>query len=541
MPSLHMISNGFMLILFALLAACGSSSSSDDEDNEPSAPNAYFIDSGVAGLNYQSDSYQGITNTLGAFEFAPGETTTFSYQGLTIGSIITSSSSRVFTPLDMFAGSDINDDRVINMLVLLQSLDNDQDPSNGIYLYRADDPDVVGNIDLSSLAFNISRTEFANTFQDAITSSTSGYSGFLVVNEADAREHFDLTLSGINAEFSLLGTWIERNDNGEIRYKHTYTEDGNMQAVEYGGCLRTSEDASHSPTLAWVERNCNKSNGAYTYEYADKTISIFKNDTQVDTCYVLSSNKIAYNSTCTTDSLIHLERVVESLSDVIIEDNYRLVNPDSSEYADVTFDVISGTGSSTYHSKSGTESADLSNVAISSSAISYDYEITSGADAGDTDSETLTLRSSNDSIQGALATDSASENDTQLLIPNYNPSYAATITKINGPTYAVYNGVTGKCKGLLRFETVYGPDSGDLSNIYRRSTSSDEICSYTDISSEQDSTYEILSGGLISMNIDNEYCWPVSLNVTGENGLYVLAACSKNGDTTFAYEYWYSL
>lgn len=540
-PSLRLINTGFMLILLAFLTACGGggSDSDDNEDDEPSVPNAFFVDSGVAGLKYESASYQGKTNTLGAFEFAPGETTTFSYQGLTLGSVDTSDSSRVFTPLDLFSTTDTSDQRVKNMLVLLQSLDNDQDPTNGIYLYNFDEFEDTNGIDLSTLNFSNNSTDFSAALQTKFNNDDGNYHGKTVIDEADALEHFELTLSGINAEFSLIGTWIERNDNGEIRYKHTYDANDGLTAVEYDNC--TDEDNSHSPTLAWAERNCNEIDGSYTYEFANKTISIFKNGSQVDTCYILNSSALAYDSTCTTDSLIHLERVVENLNDDIIENKYRLVNPDSSSYADVTFDVNAGTGSSVHYSTEGSESATLTNVAISSDAISYNYEITSGTDDGTTGSETLTLLANNDGIQGALVTDSTTENDTQLLIPNFNPDYANTITGINSTTYGVYNGVTGKCKGLLKFETSYDEGSGNYHNVYRRSTSSGEICNYTDISNEQSSTYEILSGGLISMNTDNEYCWPVSLNVTGENNIYVLAACSKNNDSQFYYEYWYGL
>jgi hypothetical protein len=536
--NLRMINKSFMLILLAFLTACGGGGGSDDgdeEDDEPSAPTAFFVDSGVHGLKYESASYSGTTNAQGAFEFAPGETVTFSYQGLTLGSITTSSDSRTYTPLDIFSTTNTNDQRVKNMLVLLQSLDLDKDPSNGIYLSVFFDDTSDSDFDLSSLDFTSSQTDFADNLQTIFDETQTGYFEYQVVDEAAATEHFEATLAGINAEFDLVGTWIERNDNGEIRYKHTYSQDGNMQAVEYRNCK--VENIPDSPTLGWVERNCDEANGSYTYEYENKAISIFKDGTQVDTCYVLRSNKIAYESTCSTDSLIFLTRVIESLNDDIIEDNYRLVTPDSSSYADLLFDVSDHTGSFKHYSNGAVdEQGTFTSWSAVDQELSYDYEITGGASG----TETLTLRANNDGIQGALATDSEEENDTQLLIPNFNANAAAIITN-SSATYGVYDGVTGRCTGLLKFE---GPSySVDGSYRYQRSSRNAETCTYDDISQDQGNTFAVLSGGVIHMNVGDgeEYCWPVSLNVTGEGGIYVLAACSEDGDTTFSYEYWYGL
>ncbi len=98
-----------VLIAFSttiILSACGGGGSSDSGGDDTSPLNtAYFIDSGVEGLEYRSTSHQGVTDSNGGFLYEPGETTIFSFLGLRLGSVTTPANSSVFTPLDLFATS----------------------------------------------------------------------------------------------------------------------------------------------------------------------------------------------------------------------------------------------------------------------------------------------------------------------------------------------------------------------------------------------------------------------------------------------------
>jgi hypothetical protein len=90
-----------------------------------------FIDSPVQGLGYVTSSgLIGTTDAQGRFHFHPGDTVTFRIAGVDIGSATAGSA---VTPASL-AGGDEDSARFSNLLVMLQSLDSDGDPDNGITL-----------------------------------------------------------------------------------------------------------------------------------------------------------------------------------------------------------------------------------------------------------------------------------------------------------------------------------------------------------------------------------------------------------------------
>jgi hypothetical protein len=109
-----------------LLSACGGG-------GDASAPSAtstgVFFDSPVGGLTYTASpsGRTGTTNAAGEFTYVAGDTVTFSVGNLAIGS---TTGSATIKPANL--STDVN--RVSNILVLLQSLDADGNPDNGIAL-----------------------------------------------------------------------------------------------------------------------------------------------------------------------------------------------------------------------------------------------------------------------------------------------------------------------------------------------------------------------------------------------------------------------
>lgn len=121
------------------LAGCGSSEADksappinrQQAENRPglnTTQTGQFVDSAVSGLFYQTETHEGFTDHNGYFQFEPNETVTFSIGNITLGSALAAS---IVTPLDI-AGSDNINDTATNILRLLQTLDYDGDPSNGI-------------------------------------------------------------------------------------------------------------------------------------------------------------------------------------------------------------------------------------------------------------------------------------------------------------------------------------------------------------------------------------------------------------------------
>ncbi len=98
-----------------------------------------FLDSPVAGLTYSTTVKDQIvtakTNEDGMFFYAKGQSITFSIGSLVLG---TAEGKSVITPVDLFAdAAGVSDQRVVNMCVLLQTLDQDGDLNNNIRITEA--------------------------------------------------------------------------------------------------------------------------------------------------------------------------------------------------------------------------------------------------------------------------------------------------------------------------------------------------------------------------------------------------------------------
>jgi hypothetical protein len=93
-----------------------------------------FIDGPVSGITYQTPTLGGMTDKAGAFKYKPGEKVTFSIGSVVLGSAV---GKPILTPLDIVEGAkDTSDQRVINICVFLQTLDQDGNPENGITISR---------------------------------------------------------------------------------------------------------------------------------------------------------------------------------------------------------------------------------------------------------------------------------------------------------------------------------------------------------------------------------------------------------------------
>ena len=136
-----------VLLASMLLAACGGGS------GIPSGPivlTGVFTDSAVGGLSYATATQSGVTNAAGEFTYLAGEIITFSIGGTVIGEPVTATVA--MTPLDLVPGAPLIStlletrnasrdpdsaesralNRFVNIIVFLQSLDEDANPDNGI-------------------------------------------------------------------------------------------------------------------------------------------------------------------------------------------------------------------------------------------------------------------------------------------------------------------------------------------------------------------------------------------------------------------------
>jgi hypothetical protein len=88
----------------------------------------HFVDANVNGLTYRTPSQSGVTGEQGQFWFLRGERVNFWVGALPLGGAL---GDRAVSPMDLFPGADLEDDRVLNVARLLQSFDADGNPGHG--------------------------------------------------------------------------------------------------------------------------------------------------------------------------------------------------------------------------------------------------------------------------------------------------------------------------------------------------------------------------------------------------------------------------
>lgn len=116
------------------LVGCNNDSTSTSQ-----VQTGYLYDDVVGGLEYTTPTQSGVTGADGSFKYVAGEKVTFKLGNLTIGKATDANTTLTLFDLASTAqnsdGSPSNE--VTNMALLLQSLDEDQDPNNGITISAA--------------------------------------------------------------------------------------------------------------------------------------------------------------------------------------------------------------------------------------------------------------------------------------------------------------------------------------------------------------------------------------------------------------------
>lgn len=117
----------FSMATLIAISACGGGGTSSSRTST-----GYFIDSAVTGLDYVSGSQSGKTGSDGSFVYEIGQPVTFKLGNLVLGTITVDKNNRIF-PVDLINGAvDENHQDVSFMARVLQSLDSDNNPANGI-------------------------------------------------------------------------------------------------------------------------------------------------------------------------------------------------------------------------------------------------------------------------------------------------------------------------------------------------------------------------------------------------------------------------
>ena len=212
---------GLGVITVGFAIACGGgggSSGSGTQANLEKVSTGTFIDSSVEGITYTSGNLSGVTDASGTFYYVPGEMVSFSIGGLSLGEV---PGSDMVTPADLLGlDSTDTDAALINMLRLLQTIDSDGDPDNGITIPS----DLSSSLDLVSINFNQSTEDF--TFDANVLDWLSNHPQQLITADI-ALDHFQGSLEreespGINdhgrpGENQTSEEFIQEKDlNGDL-------------------------------------------------------------------------------------------------------------------------------------------------------------------------------------------------------------------------------------------------------------------------------------------------------------------------------------
>ncbi|MBF0446757.1 MAG: Ig-like domain-containing protein, partial [Magnetococcales bacterium] len=145
-----------------------------------------FLDSAVAGVTYVTSSgLSGTTGPDGSYDYLPGDTVTFSIGNIVLGS---ATGTGTITP-SSFSGN--SGDLVTNVIRLLQTLDDDGDPSNGINISES----VRNSAATSTITLDVDGSSFENDVGSLITQlNTDPNNHFSLVSTKDAWAHFATTI-----------------------------------------------------------------------------------------------------------------------------------------------------------------------------------------------------------------------------------------------------------------------------------------------------------------------------------------------------------
>jgi hypothetical protein len=150
--------------IFYLLAITGaftlfvSGCGGGGNESGPAVHEGVFLDSPVEGLTYETETQSDITDAEGTFRYQAGENITFYIGDVYVGQ---SSSKETITPIDLVEeATDETDPTVTNICRLLQSLDVDGDPDNGITI----SDEIIKEVEGRAINFGIAISEFEQDY-----------------------------------------------------------------------------------------------------------------------------------------------------------------------------------------------------------------------------------------------------------------------------------------------------------------------------------------------------------------------------------------
>jgi len=288
-----------------------------------------IIDSAVANIRYQTATQSGVSSSNGEFNYLAGETVTFSIGDIALPA---TTAQPIITPLDIAGTSAPTNTTAVNIAQLLQSLDADSNPDNGIRLADAAHTAATGlTLDFSNVSFD-SDTDVINLV------SNGGGSGVLV-SDAVAINHLQDQLDQI----SIAGGWLVQTSSGSnTDTVYTFTDDGYFMSAEYDLSDDVGESGIEHGRYSW-----NPFTAAFSYKVLNDTNGAWGLSNTSLSSVAISVNTI----TATGSEVISFTRVKDANIPLV---GSWLINKPGLTSLDVVSDYASGPVVITFYSASQT-------------------------------------------------------------------------------------------------------------------------------------------------------------------------------------------
>lgn len=263
----------FLMLAVAVvaLAACGGGGGGSDKKDPPiTGPilEGKFIDSPVEGLGYRTSSgLDGVTLVGGIYKYHDGDTVIFFIGSIELGE---ADAAPIMTPVSIVPQADGNSGhpRVVNIARLLQTLDNDGDPSNGILITEST-TEVAET--LSADAINLGdEAAFEETAGEKIGELTARNAvpveANQLVSREKAQEHLDQSLEGMLAGERYKGDYaggFYSDELGAIQFSidETGTVSGKVESASDGEITLTGKIRANGTLEVQMNLNSGESYG----------------------------------------------------------------------------------------------------------------------------------------------------------------------------------------------------------------------------------------------------------------------------------------
>ena len=181
-------------VLALALVGCGGGGGGGGGPTGPTVRTGVFVDSAVEGVSYATATQSGTTNANGEFSYVDGETVAFSIGAVELPP---ATAAPTITPVTLAGATDITNQEATNIARLLQSLDSNGIPSDGITIPAA-------TVTAATAAINFNQTPAAFTSDSAVGNLISATTSTLI-DETTAQTHVTTTLNDLAA--GVQGVW----------------------------------------------------------------------------------------------------------------------------------------------------------------------------------------------------------------------------------------------------------------------------------------------------------------------------------------------